>query len=276
VSTLFEPLLLADAAAVEPDGEGRYRVDLAGQYTVFDCPHGGYLQCVLANGAIAAASDAGAAHLHATAVSTNFISPPAIGPALLTTLVRRVGRGASFVHVALSQDGVVTTEALVTVGTLRESSQLRHQSSSPPALAPVEDCLLLPAPDSMSIHRVLELRGDLAHGEWWKLAPGDGELVAWLKLADGGGPWNAWSLLFATDALPPATLPLGSTGWVPTLQLTSYVRRIPASDWLRARQWCVVVADGLVDERCELFDDTGEMVASASQLAMVRFASSAS
>jgi acyl-coenzyme A thioesterase PaaI-like protein len=276
VSTLFEPLLLADAAAVEPDGEGRYRVDLAGQFTVFDYLHGGYLQCVLANGAIAAASDAGATHLHATAVSTNFNSPPRIGPALLTTSVRRVGRGASFVHVALSQEGIVTTEALVTVGTLSESSRLRHQSSAPPSLAPVQNCVRLPAPDSMSIHHALELRGDPAHGEWWNLAPGDGELVAWIRLADGGGPWSPWSVLLATDALPPATLPLGSTGWVPTLQLTSYVRRIPASDWLAARQWCVVVADGLVDERCELFDDTGELVASASQLAMVRFANSPS
>jgi acyl-CoA thioesterase len=32
----------------------------------------------------------------------------------------------------------------------------------------------------------------------------------------------------------------------------------------------VVIADGLVDERCELFDETGQMVASSSQLAMVR------
>jgi acyl-CoA thioesterase len=75
----------------------------------------------------------------------------------------------------------------------------------------------------------------------------------------------------ASDAMPPATFPLGSSGWVPTLQLTTYVRRVPRSEWLRARQWCVVVADGLVDERCELFDDRDELVASSSQLAMVRF-----
>jgi acyl-CoA thioesterase len=77
-------------------------------------------------------------------------------------------------------------------------------------------------------------------------------------------------LLFASDAMPPATFPLGSSGWVPTLQLTTYVRRIPASEWLRARQWCVVIADGIVDERCELFDARGELVASSTQLAMVR------
>jgi acyl-CoA thioesterase len=65
-------------------------------------------------------------------------------------------------------------------------------------------------------------------------------------------------------------LPLGSSGWVPTAQLTSYVRRVPKSEWLRGRQLAVVIADGLVDERCELFDETGQMVASSTQLAMVR------
>jgi acyl-CoA thioesterase len=269
--TELEPVLLADAAAVEPDGEGRYLVKLARQFTVFDYPNGGYLQCVMASAALAAASDAGAAHLHATAVTTNFITGPVVGPAQLSTEVRRVGRGASFVHVALSQDGVVTTEALVTVGTLSETSRTRYQSSSPPLIASVEDCIELPVHEAMSIQHAIELRCDPEALQWWNGDAGAGELQLWLKLTDGGGPWNPWSVLFATDVLPPATLPLGSTGWVPTLQLTSYVRRIPASDWLRARQWCVVVADGLVDERCELFDDTGELVAASSQLAMVRF-----
>ena len=99
----------------------------------------------------------------------------------------------------------------------------------------------------------------------------NGEVKGWLRLDDGGGPWDAWSLLLASDAMVPGTFPLGSSGWVPTLQLTSYVRRIPTSEWLRARQWCIVIADGLVDERCELFDDRGELVASSSQIAMVRF-----
>jgi acyl-coenzyme A thioesterase PaaI-like protein len=269
--TDFEAVLLADAAAVEPDGEGRYLVNLASQFTVFGYPNGGYLQCVMANAAVAAASDEGAAHLHATAVTTNFISVPVVGPALLSTSVRRVGRGASFVHVALSQDGEVTTEALVTVGTLSETSRHRYQSAIPPVIAPVEDCRELPVHDDLTIHHSVELRCDPSSIQWWNGDVGPGEIVLWIKLTDGGGPWNPWSVLFAIDALPPATLPLGSTGWVPTLQLTSYVRRIPASEWLRARQWCTVVADGLVDEHCELFDDTGEMVACASQLAMVRF-----
>jgi acyl-coenzyme A thioesterase PaaI-like protein len=269
--TDLETVRLAEAAAVEPAGEGRYLVRLAHQFTVFDYPNGGYLQCVMANAAVAAASEAGATHLHATAVTTNFVSAPAVGPALVSTEVRRVGRGASFVHVTLSQEGVVTTESLVSVGTLSEKSRMRFQSSRAPLMAPLEDCIRLPVHEAMSIHHSVELRCDPEGPQWWKGDKGPGEIQGWMRLTDGGGSWDPWSLLLATDVLPAATLPLGSTGWVPTLQLTSYVRRVPASEWLRARQWCVVVADGLVDERCELFDDSGELVAASNQLAMVRF-----
>ena len=37
------------------------------------------------------------------------------------------------------------------------------------------------------------------------------EIRAWLRLADGEASWDAWNILFAADALPPATLPLGSS-----------------------------------------------------------------
>lgn len=266
-----EPVLLADATAVDSLGQGRYRVDLAREYTVFDYPNGGYLQCVMANAALAAAVEEGAPHLHATAVSTNFISTPSVGPAVVTTHVRRVGRGVSFVHVSMSQDDQITTESLVTLGILSETSLARFQITSPPAISSRENCIELPSHEAMTIHRSVELRADPAGVQWWKGDVGGGEIQMWMKLGDGGGPWDPSSLLFATDALPPATLSLGSTGWVPTLQLTSYVRRIPSSEWLSARQWCVVVADGLVDERCELYDETGELVAVSHQLAMVRF-----
>ena len=270
--TVFEPLRLADAAAVESDGQGRYVANLASQFTVFDYPHGGYLQCVMASAALAAASDSGSSHLYATAITTNFITVPALGMAQLTARVRRVGRGVAFVHVALGQGDEVTTEALVTLGNLSESSAVRYQSSIAPALPPYEQCIRPAVSVAMNIHHSLELRCDPESSQWWNGARGAGEIVLWMRLVDEGRPWDAWSLHFALDCVPPATLPLGSTGWVPTLQFTSYVRRIPSSEWLIARQWCVVVADGLVDERCELFDESGELVASASQLAMVRFA----
>jgi acyl-CoA thioesterase len=272
VSTIEESRALRNAAAVEPVAPGRFSVQLSEFYTAAGHPNGGYLQCVMANAALAAASAEGATHLHATAVATNYIGAPEVGPAELLTDVRRVGRGVSFVHVTLVQEGAVTTESLVTLGTLRDDTEARYMDAVVPDVAPVEECRQSTGSEEVNIMRVVDLRLDPSCAQWWSgEVTANGEVRGWLRLSDGDASWDAWSALFASDAMPPATFPLGSSGWVPTLQLTSYVRRIPVGEWLRARQWCVVIADGLVDERCELFDDRGEIVATSSQLAMVRF-----
>ena len=58
---------------------------------------------------------------------------------------------------------------------------------------------------------------------------------------------------------------------MPTLQLTSYLRRVPSSDWVAVRQWIRSIADGVAEEHCEVFDESGDLVASATQVALVRF-----
>ena len=268
--TLVRPL--RDAAAVEPLGDGRFSVQLSQYYTVVGRPNGGYLQCVMANAALAAAHAEGSPHLHATAVTTNYVGAPTIGPATLEVDVRRVGRGASFVHVMLREDGQLMTESLVTLGALHEDPTNRYHDATPPVVPPLEECVASNGGTDINIMKSAELRLDPATAAWWQGTIVDrAEVRGWIRLSDGASEWDAWSVLFASDALPPATFPIGSSGWVPTLQLTSYVRAIPQSNWLRVRQWCVVVEEGLVDERCELFDDRDRLVASSSQLAMVRF-----
>ncbi len=273
MTTAHSSRALRDAAAIEPVGQGAYSVELSEYYTAVGHPNGGYLQCVMANAALAAASEVGANHLHTTAISTNYMSAPALGPAIISTDVRKVGRGVSFVHVTLTQDNQVTTESLVTLGTLDEDSPARYMDASPFEIAPLEDCRKSTGGDEVNLMSVADLRLDPSCTGWWTGEISErGEVRGWLRLDDGDATWSPWSLLFASDVMPPATFALGSSGWVPTLQLTSYVRRVPTSEWLRVRQWCVVIADGLVDERCELFDDRGELVAASNQLAMVRFA----
>lgn len=265
---------LRDAAAVEPLGEGRYAISLSEQYTVVGKPNGGYLQCVMANAALAEAAAQGGPHVHATAVTTNYCGAPDLGPAEVRVDVRRIGRGASFVHCELWQNGAVTNESLVTLGTLSESASPRYHDAVAPVLPPLDECPRTPH-QAVNIASACDQRLDPATAKWFTGEVVDrAEIRAWLRLDDGVSSWDAWSILFASDALPPATFPIGSSGWVPTLQLSSYVRSIPQGEWLKLRQWCVVIEDGLVDERCELFDERDQLVASASQLAMVRFTQS--
>jgi acyl-CoA thioesterase len=263
---------LRDAAAVDPRGPGRYGAVISDDYTIAGHPNGGYLQCLLANAALAAASDKGSPHVHATAVTTNYATAPNVGDVELLTSVRRVGRSASFVHVELVQDGAVTTESLIALGTLAENPSLRYVHATPPELAPVEECIARTVVEEIKLMRVVDFRLDPACASWLDGVASDlAEVKGWLRLSNDVGIWDAWTLLFASDGLPPATFPIGSSGWVPTLQLTSYVHQLPVGEWLRARQWCVVITDGVVEERCELFDERSQLVATSSQLAMARF-----
>ena len=266
------PRALRLAAAVTPLGSQRYGAQLNEHYTVVGKPNGGYLQCVMANAALMEAKSAGSPHRHVTAVTTNYVGAPDLGEAEAEVSIRRVGRGATFAHVILRQNGRVTNESVLTLGNLHEGSDYRYHDTTPFAVAEREACPRSPANGTVGILSVQEQRLDpvcttFARGEISERA----EIKGWIRLDDGEADWDAWSLLFASDALPPATFPIGSSGWVPTLQLSSYIRAIPVGPWLKVRQWCVVIEDGLVDERCELFDERDRLVASASQLAMVRF-----
>jgi len=125
---------------------------------------------------------------------------------------------------------------------------------------------------------VVELRFDpatLPFSEVPRPAAAEAEVRGWTRFADCRTP-DALSLLCFLDACPPATALIGSTGWVPTLQLSAYVRARPESGWLGIRMSAGLVADGMVDETSVLWDSRGQVVAQATQLARLRFADEAS
>lgn len=82
---------LRDAASVEPLGAGRYRAELSATYSIMDHPHGGFLQCVVASAALAQVTAEGSTHQHVTALSTNFVNAPVLGPVELTVSVQKSG-----------------------------------------------------------------------------------------------------------------------------------------------------------------------------------------
>jgi hypothetical protein len=98
---------------------------------------------------------------------------------------------------------------------------------------------------------------------------GRGELRGWLALPHGED-FDAVSLLYAVDALPPATLDVELTGWVPTLELTVYVRSLPAPGPVRVLHRTHLIDGQRADETCWVWDSTGRLVASSSQLAGIR------
>ncbi len=254
------------ASRVE-EKDGTLLVTLHPDYTVYGVPNGGYLQCVIVQVVRHHLGRDG----DVLALSTNFISAPSLGVGEAEVEVVKEGRRVSFLRVRLRVDGRVVTDSLVTWGTLDEVPA-RYQYSAPPALSPPESCPPAPRAEGMTLHDALDLRVDPSQGRWWEEAdPTRGFHDTWLARRDGAQEWDTLSLFFAADCLWPATVPLGSSGWVPTLQLTTYLRQRPRGQWLRARQRCEVVVGESVDERCELFDERGVLVAVSQQLALVRF-----
>jgi hypothetical protein len=132
----------------------------------------------------------------------------------------------------------------------------------------------MPGGVHVGIMEVLDLRLDPTTLPYADAPPSaDGplaELRGRARFADGREP-DPLSLLFLVDAIPPATLMIGSMGWVPTLQMSAYVRAHPAPGWLGIRLTAHLVTAGMVDETCTMWDRDNQVVAQATQLARLRF-----
>ena len=262
----------ATAVNRRADGSG-YDVELDPGWAIGDKPNGGYLAVLLARAAVIEAARAGADHPHPLAVSTSFLRAPAAGPAAIEVTVLRAGRGASQLQATLRQNDRLCVTALLTLGTLSDEPAWWDDLPVPP-LPPIEDCLLLPpvSPVGVPVHLMRNVHESLdpATLGWATGQPaGRAELRGYAALADGT-PWEPLSVLLALDCYPPATFDLGTAGWVPTLELTCYLRGIPAPGPLRIRQRAKLVQDSRVDEVCEAWDSRGRLVGQATQLAGVR------
>jgi acyl-coenzyme A thioesterase PaaI-like protein len=286
-----DPFDRATAVTPVPGGEGsgagRYDATLSPTWAIGERPHGGYLLAVLARaGADAVAAARGAAdHPDPWSTSAVFLRSPRFGPARVEVEVLRTGRSASHAQTTILQDGVACVRALHVFGKVKAGTDPRYLDETPPALAPWADCVPRPRPPALpdgsvlriGIAEVVEMRIDPATLTEAPVPPAprpdDGgpraELRAWQAFADGRAP-DPLSLLFTVDALPPVTFALGTPGWVPTLELTAYVRALPAPGPVRVRQRGRLLQDGRLDEVCDVWDSAGRLVAQASQLAGVR------
>src|SRR5256886_4200770 len=242
-------------------------------------PKGVYLLAVLARAAADAANrgpgPGGAGpQPHPIAASAHFLAAADAGPAHVEAEVLRRGRSASHLRASLHAGGRHCVEALVTCGRLPATNQPRWDDVPVPSLPAEESCPLARhdgSPNPVPILATVEERLDPATAGFAVGRPsGRGEIRGWLRLADGRPP-DPLALLVAADCLPPATFELGVVGsWVPTLELTVYVRAVPAPGPLRARLWARLVTADQLDEQCEVWDSAGHLVAIAHQLAGIR------
>jgi len=262
------------AHRAKADGSGVYDVDIDGGWTIAGIPNGGYLLALAGRAAVAAAAAVeGPEHPHVLTATAQYVSPTPIGPAEVHTEVLRRGRRMSQVRARLVGEGSARVDVSFTLGRLDADARPWWTDAAPPRATPFDDCpRTAPVGDDglpLALMEQLDQRIDPVHRFGFGRPTGRGGLWAWLAFADGR-PHDPASLLLAVDAVPPATVGLGTVGWVPTLSLTTYVRAAPAPGPLLVHQRARLVEDDLVDEVCDVWDSRGRLVAQATQLAAVR------
>jgi Acyl-CoA thioesterase C-terminal domain/Acyl-CoA thioesterase N-terminal domain len=263
-------LTFSAATSVTARGGGRYEVDLRSEYAIGRTkPNGGYLLACLGRAAVAAAGQAGSAHEHVVAAGAQYFASPDVGPACIETRVLRAGRTVTQVTAAIGNQGGPGVQAQFTLATLPAASEPYWGGAEPVTLPPIGEC----HPARHAGRGGITISFDPATRV--TLTP-DGPLVS------GGGEFRAWfrdddrdvvdsvGLLYVADALPPATAGVVLNRWVPTLDITVYVRAIPAPGPLRLRFRAQMIQDGFADEICEGWDSAGRLVLQSTQLAALR------
>ncbi len=260
----------------DDEGGAVHDVEIDPGWTIGDKPNGGYLLATIARAAIeATAAVEGPDHPHALSAVASYVGPPTLGPAEVHSEVLRRGRGMSQVRARLVQDGATRVEATFTLGRLRADAEPWWGGEVAPSLPDITADRRTPTSGPGGVHLPImdrvDIRLDPSTAGFASGQPtGVGELRARLSFADGRAP-DPLSLLYAVDALPPATFDLaGTAGWVPTLSLSAYVRALPAPGPLVVRQRAGLVEARTVDEVCDVWDSRGRLVAHATQLAGIR------
>ncbi len=256
----------------DDDGVQTFTADAHPLWTIGGKPNGGYLLALLGRAAARIST-----HQHVIAASAHYLRAPEPGPVQVHAELLRAGRSASQLRARLLQDGRSCVEALITSADLDPAAEPFWAAGVPDAYADPatrEALPRLPAQNPggvrVEIMGLVDIRIDADTFGWARGEPsGRGELRGWLALP-GGEDFDPISLLYAVDAFPPATFDVAYTGWVPTLELTVYVRALPAPGPLRVIQRASLIDDQRVDEQCWVWDSRGRVVAHGSQLAGIR------
>lgn len=269
--------LFTTAMALREVGSGVYEAELDKHWTIGPKVHGGAMLALCANAARAAVGGPGTGR-EPVSVSASFLWAPDPGAMRLATSVRKQGRRISVVDVELLQGDRTAVHAVVNLG---EPEHFPPDGPAKPLLSanPVVDLMASEPPDDIApIGPGHPLAGLVHLGEGCDVRP----LLSTLGPSVDGSPpviqmWarprdvapDALFALMCGDLSAPVTFAVERTGWAPTIQLTAFLRGLPADGWLRIIATCTEIGHDWFDEDHIVVDSLGRLVVQARQLALV-------
>jgi hypothetical protein len=265
------------ATQVRAIGDGAFAARVHDGWDIAGNANGGYLLAI-----VSAAMCAATGRSLPVAVSCHYLGPVNDADVVIETSVVKSGKMLATAHATMRSGDRVIIVAIGTCGeTLpggAESSAAlpsvarRHATRGAPQMPSFAEST--PRPSTASgmpgLLRNVDVRlhphdTGFARGE----PSGDALVRGWCAFRDGR-PIDALGLALMCDAFPPAVFNLsGAPGWVPTVQLSFYLRAIPAAGPVCAEFATNQLHDGMFEEDGMLWDSRGVLVAQSRQLALM-------
>ena len=258
-------LLDKDINGRRADASG-YHVPVSANWSINEIPNGGYLMALLANTMLQESSKKRIAILTAAFIGRS--SPGDAG-----VMVEKIAASTQFerYEARLMQS---RTEKVRALGTFVDETFVcavnRHETASP-AVAPLSECVPIPRMPNFTLYDQVEVRLDPVCSGWMNNHYAEqSEFKGWIRFRDER-PYDAVSLLVVADAFPPPVYASqGLAAWVPTLEMSVNIRKLPTSQWLKCIFRTRFITCGLAEEDGEMWDEAGELVALSRQIAHYR------
>ncbi len=161
--------------------------------------------------------------------------------------------------------------ALGTFSSNLNGEVVQRYETGPPLAAPFEESFKVPVLPDNALFDHIDLRLDPTCTGWisGKLSERS-EFKGWISFKNKRSIDIPGIMLFADTLPPPVFASFGLTAWVPTIELSVNVRKIPDTLILKAIFKSRFISGGLEVEDGELGDTNGELVAISRQISKYR------
>lgn len=247
--------------------DDHYRAEIVPGWDILGNANGGYLM------ALGARAMAEASRPHPVSLTAHFLSPGLAGPISIHPQVLKAGRSFNTLRATMKSGDKTLLELLGAFTEVDTVDGVVRVDAEPPALPEPDDCVRV-VPNEQGfpppLMRQVDMRLHPEDARLFQGKPSGQPLVrGWIRLADDE-PIDAFGLMLIADAFPPtvfnADLPVN---WVPTLEMTTQIRGIPAAGWLRCKFSTRFMTGGVLEEDGEIWDSSGKLVALSRQLALM-------
>ena|ERR1700757_2694409 len=286
---MTESSSFADAMTLRNVRNDIYEGELNKHWTIGPKLHGGVMLALCA----AAAQEAYGGAQQPIAVSANYLSAPNPGKVQMHTSVRKRGRTVSVVDVELVQGDRAGVHAVITLGEpehhvpplLSVNPVVELMSPEPPPEAePIgpghsmfgtvnywQGCdvrpLMSTVPDGASSDGLGRSGSSCPQGPSCSSRAQPPVIHYWVRPKDA--PPDILFALLCGDISVPVAFAVGRRGWAPTVQLTAYLRGLPADGWLRVVSTTTQIGQAWFDEDALVVDSEGRIIVQSRQLALV-------